>query len=131
DVLLHRALEHQALGLPVLGQEAQAAADRVARSAAAHGLALDRHAPLRGRIRPRDRPRQLGAASPQEAGQAHDLAAAQREADVLERPSREALDAQQLLARGRAAARVVLLQLAVRHEADELAQADRAYDAGG
>ena len=127
EVLLHRPPEHQPLGLAVLGQEAHAPADGVPRRPEARRSALDRDATGARRVRPRDRARQLGAPGAEQAGEAHHLPAVEREADVAEDARPQPLDAQQLLAARHAPLRVVLLELAVRHQADQLAERDLAH----
>ncbi len=70
----HRQLRHDALGLAVLAQEADAGADGGSRATRRAALALDADRPAARRIDAEDGARRLGAAGPEQPRQAHDLA---------------------------------------------------------
>ena len=85
--------EREALGLAVLGDEAEAGPDRVTRRAEAHRLAVDLDRAGADRVGAEDRARDLGPARALQAGEADDLARADLEVDVAQQRRLEALDA--------------------------------------
>ena len=83
DVARHRQARHEALGLAILGKQADAARDRVGRAAEAHLGAVDEEPPVvaAGRRRQSRAPARVRPA-PTQAGNAQHLAGVQRQADV-------------------------------------------------
>ena len=107
--------------LAIFGHQFEAVGQRIRRVANGHRLPLEGHRAGVRALRADQGAGQLRASGPKEAGDAEDLATPQDEADVADEPApREVLDAQELVAGSAAAPRVVLADLAVRHEPHEL-----------
>ena len=83
-VVEDRLVEREALGLAVLGDEREPAADALAGAAHADGRAVERHGAAVERVHAEDRLDELGAARALEPGQADDLAGADREVDPVD-----------------------------------------------
>ena len=86
DIVAQAHLQDQALLLAVLGNQGQAGADGVDRVAQFHGLAVDADPSGQGRNDAEQSLEQLGAAGAHQAGDADDLAAANRETQRMPRP---------------------------------------------
>ena len=84
DVLVHPELERQALALAVLGKVADASIYRVLRPSDVQLSSIELDGSRIYAVGPEDCPGQLGAAGPDEAGEAQDLPGAHLEGAVLE-----------------------------------------------
>src|ERR1019366_4977822 len=98
DILLHRLVQEQALRLAVFGHVGEARLDRITDGAGSSGFALQYYPALLPRVSAENGAHQLRAARAHQPGKAENLAASQREADVLKAiPAGETLDRKQHL----------------------------------
>ena len=87
DVRFHVHSERQSEPLAVLREVADPVPDGVRRAGDADGPTVNEDLARFGAVGPEDRPRDLGSAGADEAGEAENLALAELEADVADHPS--------------------------------------------
>ena len=117
------ALEEQAVGLALLGDEGEPVLHRVPRALEVHEVVAEVHAPGGAGADAEDRLEQLGAAGTHEAVQAEDLAPAHVERDVLQVGGElrgEVLDRQDCVAGLVVDRREAVVERAAHHSGDEL-----------